>query len=66
MMFIKNSMVSVGDKVVLLQDITNCAGTFTIGTKMKVIGTGDRGFSLVDSEGNKVIEVPMSGNFKII
>lgn len=57
-MVFKKNAIEVGDRVVAIEDIKICEGTFTSGHRFKVVGSNDRGYALEDDDGNKCIEVP--------
>lgn len=57
MAFIKNSTPNVGDCVTTKRTHTNSAGTMEVGTEVKIIGVGIRGYDIEDGEGNKVLEI---------
>lgn len=55
-MFVKNKSKEVGDWVITTRNHKSLAGTMIVGTKVKIIGVGERGYDIEDEEGNKVIE----------
>jgi hypothetical protein len=57
MAFIKNSTPNVGDWVTAKRTHTNSAGTMEVGTEVKIIGVGVRGYDIVDVEDNVVCEI---------
>jgi hypothetical protein len=57
MAFIKHSTPEIGDWVITKRTHTNSIGTMDVGTKVKIIGVGIRGYDIVDAEGNVVREI---------
>ena len=57
MAFIKNKTPNIGDWVTTTRTYTNCAGTMVVGTEVKIIGVGMRGYDIEDDEGNIVREI---------
>lgn len=57
MAFIKNRTPEIGDWVITKRTHTNFAGTMDVGTEVKIIGVGIRGYDIVDAEGNVVREI---------
>lgn len=55
-MFIKNESYGVGDSTVLSRDLSTMRGTMLAGTRVTIINIGDRGYEVVDDEGNVVSE----------
>ena len=43
-------------EIILKHSHTSCAGTFTRGTKVRIIGIGERGYDIADNEGHKMYE----------
>ena len=50
------SFPEIGDKIILKEDVSTMAGTFSEGSELKITGFSDRGMDLVDGDGNKIIE----------
>jgi hypothetical protein len=67
-MFIPNKIwLEIGDTVELTRDMVVRAGTFQAGTIMVADWYNERGFSFIDSEGNRLTETGLSqGFYKII
>jgi len=57
MAFIKNKTPKIGDWVITTREFSNCAGTMEIDTRVKIIDIGERGYDIVDEEGNRVLEI---------
>lgn len=57
MAFIKHSTLEIGDWVITKRTHTNFAGTMDVGTEVKIIGVGIRGYDIEDDEGNVVREI---------
>ena len=57
MAFIKNRIPEVGDWVTTKRTHTNFDGTMDVGTEVKIIGIGIRGYDIEDAEGNIVREI---------
>lgn len=55
-MFIKNCSPKVGEKVITTKNLSNFAGYMKKGSEVTVIGIGERGYSIEDDEGNKILE----------
>ena len=47
----------IGEWVTTKKAHTSCSGTFTIGSKVKIIGVSERGYDIEDEFGNKMREV---------
>jgi hypothetical protein len=56
MAYIKHGL-EVGDTVILEREVSCMAGTFTKGSKVKIVGSSYRGYNIEDEEGNRIIEV---------
>lgn len=56
MAFIPAKKFEIGDKVILSKDIESCSGTFEKGTEVYICDIGNRGYSIKDEFGNKIIE----------
>lgn len=59
-MYIPNeqSSISIGDTIILNNDYSSCAGTFTKGSVVKVIDCVPmRGYGVEDEYGNKMYEM---------
>ena len=57
MAFIKNKTLDIGDWLITKKTHTNFAGTMEVGTEVKIIGVGIRGYDIEDDEGNIVREI---------
>lgn len=57
MAFIRTT-IQIGDRVVATRNLELITGTFTRGHRFKVIGSGDRGYDLIDDDGNRCLDVP--------
>jgi hypothetical protein len=57
MAFIRKRTPEIGDWVITKRTHTNSAGTMDVGTEVKVIGVGIRGYDIEDDEGNVVCEI---------
>ena len=64
MAFIPTNSV-IGVKVKLVRDVQVAKGTFTKGHVMKITGFTERGYDLVDSDGNDLLECRRD-NFEVI
>lgn len=52
-MFIKSKQtIEVGDQVISMKKIVTLSGTFTPGHIFKVVGMSNRGYEVIDSDGN--------------
>ena len=56
MAFIKNWSPKIGERVITTRKLSNCAGYMERGTEVTITDIGDRGYDLVDDEGNRIIE----------
>lgn len=54
MAFIPKTLI--GKRVILLLDVEVLSGTFEKGTEMTITGCTERGYDLIDDEGNKLLE----------
>lgn len=57
-MFIPCENIKNQDRVQCIRDIKFCYGTFTAGHYFTVTGKCDRGYDLIDDDGNEACEVP--------
>lgn len=58
MAYIKNNVNSIGTQVTTTIIHSSLSGTFTKGSKVKIIGIDPiRGYSIEDDEGNKMYEI---------
>ena len=55
MAYVKHG-IEVGDWAVTTRVVDSCAGYFEKGTPVKIIGVSERGYDLMDENGNRVIE----------
>jgi hypothetical protein len=55
-MYIKNNSIEIGSNVKTTKVVSSMSGKFLMGSEVKVVGIGERGYDLQDSEGNKIIE----------
>lgn len=62
-MAFKQNGLSIGDIVILTKDMKVLSGTFEKGTRMEVIGHGERGYDFKDEEGNRLLETGLCENF---
>ena len=65
MAFIKNNEIKVGDICVTTRILDNFNGYFEIGTEVKVIDIGQRGYDLEDNYGNQMLETGFDSIMKI-
>jgi len=63
MAFIRNGGFEVGQKVVLTKDVSVLSGTFQKGTIMTLSRRGERGWDLIDEEGNQLLETGLERDF---
>lgn len=56
-MYIKTESHKIGDSVVTQVEHKSCAGTFTVGSIVSIIGIGERGYDIQDSSGNRMLEI---------
>lgn len=47
----------IGEWVTTKKTHTSCSGTFTVGSKVKIVGVSERGYDIEDEFGNKMREV---------
>lgn len=47
----------IGEWVTTKETHTSCSGTFTVGSKVKIVGVSERGYDIEDEFGNKMREV---------
>ncbi len=57
MAFVKHNSIKIGDTVKTTVKHESDAGYFEIGTLVKVIDISERGYDIVDEEGNRMIEI---------
>ena len=58
MAFIKNNTNEIGKWVVTTKEHSSMVGTFTKGSRVKIIDIDPiRGYSIEDKHGNKIIEI---------
>lgn len=58
MAYIKNNINSIGTQVITTIIHSSLSGTFTKGSKVKIIGINPiYGYSIEDDEGNKMYEI---------
>lgn len=57
MAFIKNNTPDIGDWLITKKTHTNFDGTMEVGTEVKIIGVGIRGYDIEDAGGNIVREI---------
>lgn len=57
MAYIKNKTDEIGDWVVTTRVHESMVGKFTKGSKVKIIDIGERGYSIEDEEGNRMVEI---------
>ena len=50
------SFHEIGDKIILKEDVSTMAGTFSECSELKITGFSDHGMDLVDGDCNKIIE----------
>lgn len=50
-----------GDRVISQRDFESCAGKFMAPHRFTVVSCGDRGYNLVDDEGNRLYEAGFVG-----
>ncbi len=65
MPFIKNSESLVGKTVILNKEVKTCGGRFTVGSKVKIIDVGPRGYDIQDDEGNRAVECGFTGFYVV-
>lgn len=65
MAYIKNGL-AVGDRVILKHDFSSIAGTFEKGTEVRITGCEEqRGYSVIDDEGNEMGEMGFDIGYKM-
>lgn len=57
MAFIKNNTHEIGDWVVTTRVHESMVGKFTKGSRVKIMDIGERGYSIEDENGNRVVEI---------
>lgn len=57
MAYIKNNTYEIGDWVLTTRVHESMAGKFTKGSLVKITDIGERGYSIEDEEGNRVLEI---------
>ena len=57
MAYIKNNTHEIGDWVVTTRVHESMSGKFTMGSKVKITDIGERGYSIEDENGNRVVEI---------
>lgn len=58
MAFIKNNTNEVGKWVVTTKEHRSFIGTFTVGSRVKIVGIDPvRGYAIEDKHGNRIIEI---------
>lgn len=58
MAFIKTKSPQIGDTVITKKVHSSCGGTFTRGSKVKIVGIDPiRGYAIEDEEGNYMCEI---------
>jgi len=57
MAYIKNNTYEVGNWVYTTRVHESLSGRFTRGSRVKIIGVSERGYSIEDEEGNRVVEI---------
>lgn len=55
--YIKNESPKIGDTVITKKIHESCAGIFTVGSVVKIVGIGERGYDIEDEFGNKIGEI---------
>ena len=53
----KTTKIEECDKIKTTIIHSNLIGYFEVGTEVKVINIGERGYDIVDNEGNKMLEI---------
>ena len=56
MAYVKNNHIETGDWVYTTRKVDSVCGYFEKGTKVRIIGIGNRGYDLRDEYGNEIIE----------
>ena len=56
-MVFKRSGFEIGDRVRLTRDCEVIKGTFTTGHEFKIVGVTERGYDLIDDNGEELIEI---------
>ena len=57
MVYIKNNTYEIGDWVLTTRVHESMTGKFTKGSRVKITDIGERGYSIEDEEGNRVVEI---------
>lgn len=57
MAYIKNNTHEIGNWVFTTRVHESMVGKFTKGSRVKIIDIGERGYSIEDEEGNRVVEI---------
>lgn len=57
MAYIKKNTPEIGDWVVTTRVHESLSGKFTKGSKVKISDIGERGYSIEDEYGNRVVEI---------
>lgn len=57
MAYIKNNTYKIGDWVPTTRVHESMAGKFTKGSLVKIADIGERGYSIEDENGNRVVEI---------
>lgn len=55
--YINNNTYEIGDWVLTTRVHESMAGKFTRGSLVKITDIGERGYSIEDEEGNRVVEI---------
>ena len=57
MTYIKNNTNEIGNWVVTTRVHDSMVGKFTKGSRVKITDIGERGYSIEDENGNRVVEI---------
>ena len=54
---VKSSRDMIGKWTKTKKSHSDCNGTFTVGSDVKIIGISERGYDIEDADGNRMIEI---------
>lgn len=54
---VKSPKDRIGEWVTTKRSHSACSGTFTVGSKVKIIGVSERGYDIEDLNGNHMYEI---------
>ena len=57
MAYVKNNdRLNVGESAITTRVVQSCGGYFEKGTEVRIAGVSERGYDLIDIDGNRIIE----------